>query len=202
MMTKSEIVKIMTLIETSCENALNYKTDEQYDMLVEFWYDCFRNYPKDIMWQAVKQAIMHSEYTKQNWIGAVNKELQKIIAPPEKNDLQLWEEVNEKLYTVYETSRYLKYDQHYEGANRRLQNIYEKLSDDIKLYIVNASDLVRIAELKYGLEDRTGFNIERQSFLKRLPDLRIHRTERAQTEQVLKLVGAEDLKLLLLGNKR
>lgn len=191
----------MTAIETSCENALNYKTAEQYDVLVELWYDCFKDYPKELMWQAVKQAIMHSEYAKQNWIGAVNKELQKFIATPEKNDLQLWEEVNDKLYTVYDTSRYLRYKQHYEEANRRLQNIYEKLSDDIKLYIVNASDLVRIAELKYGSEDRTGFNIERQSFLKRLPDLRIHRTERAQTEQFLKLAGAEDLKLLLGGNK-
>lgn len=189
MASKAEIVKMITAIETSCENAFNYKTDEQYDVLTGLWYDCFKDYPKEVMWQAVKQAVMHSEYAKQNWIGAVNKELQTLIATPEKNDLQLWNELDGTLYTVYDTSRYLQYSQHYEEASCCLNKIYDGLSGDIKLYVVNVSELIRLSELKYGEDDGTAFNIERQSFLKRLPDLRTHRTKRAQAEQFMRLIG-------------
>lgn len=189
MASKAEIVKMITAIETSCENAFNYKTDEQYDVLTGLWYDCFKDYPKEVMWQAVKQAVMHSEYAKQNWIGAVNKELQTLIATPGKNDLQLWNELNDTLYTVYDTSRYLQYEKHYEEASRRLQEIYDELSTDIRLYVGNVSELIRIAELKYGQDDNISFNIERQSFLKRLPDLRVHRTQRAQAERFMRLIG-------------
>lgn len=197
MASKAEIVKMITAIETSCENAFNYKTDEQYDVLTGLWYDCFKDYPKEVMWQAVKQAIMNSEYAKQNWIGAVNKELQTLIATPEKNDLQLWDELNDTLYAVYDTSKYLQYSQHYEGASHRLNKIYDGLSDDVKLYVVNVNELIRISELKYGEEDKTAFNIERQIFLKRLPDLRAHRTERAQAERFMRLIGDNFGKSLL-----
>lgn len=190
---KTDIHKILVLIRANFENSYNFKTEEEARLLVEFWYDSLKQYPKEIVYQAVYSAIKSSEFAPK--IATILNEIRTLTSLNEKTDIELWAELDDKLYEVYETAQYLRYPQHFNEADKKLNEIYATLADEIKLFVVNVSALIEIAAM-----DSESKKFEKARFLKTMPSLREHAKNKVQAEQFLKLAGATDL-TFLIGNK-
>lgn len=185
-----DILDVITLIRVNFDNAYNFKTEEEAKMLVSFWYDSLKEYSKEVVYQAVANAIKHSEYVPK--LANILNEIKALSSLNEKTDIELWAELDDILYEVYDTAQYLRYPQHFESADKKLNELYNALSDDIKLFVVNVSTLIEIAAM-----DKESRKFEKARFLKSMPDLREHAKNKAQAEQFLKLAGAENLSFLI-----
>lgn len=179
---KTDIHKLLVLIRANFENAYSFKTEEEARILIEFWYDSLKEYPQEVVYQAVGNAIRHSEFAPK--IANILNEIKVLNSFNYKTDIELWAELDNVLYEVYDTSRYLRYPQHFDTADKKLNEIYKALSEEIKLFVVNVSTLIEIAEM-----DDESRKFEKARFLKTMPSLREHAKNKAQAEQFLKLVG-------------
>ncbi len=187
---KEDIPKILAFIRTNFENAYSFKTHEDAQLLMEFWYDTLKEYPKEVVTQAVCNAIKHSQFAPK--IANILDEIKALKSVNEKTDIELWAELENVLYTVYDTAQYLRYPQHYDRADKKLNEIYNALSAEIKLFVVNLSTLIEIAEM-----DGESRKYEKARFLRTMPSLREHAENKTQAEQFLRLVGASDMSFLL-----
>lgn len=190
---KTDIHKLLVLIRANFENAYSFKTEEEARLLIEFWYDSLKGYPKEVVYQAVGNAIKHSEFAPK--IANILNEIKVLNSVNEKTDIELWAELDDVLYEVYDTAQYLRYPQHFNEADKKLNEIYNALSDEVKLFVVNVSTLMEIAAM-----DSESRKFEKARFLKSMPSLREHASNKAQSEQFLKLAGGGGL-IFLLGNK-
>lgn len=190
---KTDIHKILVLIRTNFENSYNFKTEEEARLLVEFWYESLKEYPKEVVYQAVYSAVRRSEFAPK--IATILNEIKTLNSVNEKTDIELWTELEDVLYEVYETAQYMRYPQHYHNAEKKVNKIYSDLSDEIKLFVVNVSTLIEISAM-----DSESRKFEKARFLKTMPSLRQHAKDKVQAEQFLKLIGATDL-TFLIGNK-
>lgn len=190
---KTDIHKLLVLIRANFENSYNFKTEEEARLLIEFWYDSLKQYPKEVVYQAIGNAIKHSEFAPK--IANVLNEINSLNSLNEKTDIELWAELDNILYEVYDTAQYLRYPQHFDEADKKLNEIYNTLSGEIKLFVVNVSTLIEIANM-----DSESRKFEKARFLKTLPSLKEHAKNKAQAEQFLKLAGVSDL-TFLIGNK-
>lgn len=184
-----DILNIIALIRVNFENSYNFKTEEEAKLLVEFWFKSLKEYPKELVCQAANNAIKHSEFAPK--IANIINEIKALNAINEKTDIELWAELDNILYEVYDTAQYLRYQQHFDNADKKLNAIYNSLSDEIKLFVVNVSTLIEIAAM-----DSESRKFEKSRFLKIMPSLREHAKHKVQAEQFLKLTGAKDLTLL------
>lgn len=179
---KTDIHKLLVLIRANFENAYNFKTKEEAALLIEFWFDTLKNYPKELVYQAVGNSIKHSEFAPK--IASVLKEIERLTSVNEKTDIELWSELDEVLYEVDDAAKYLRYPQQCEEAHKKIQEVYRTLSDEIKLFVVNTSTLVEIARM-----DGESRKFEKARFLKAMPSLREHSRDKKDAEQFLLAVG-------------
>lgn len=194
-LTKSTVSQILELIRTAYDNVYIGKSESDMYNLVELWYDCLKEYPQEVVLQATKNAIKHSEFAPR--IATVVAEIKKLIDSVSKTDMELWAELNGILYSVYDTSQYLRYPQHYESARIKIQKIYGGLSEDLKLYIVNVASLIELA--KMSERDRESFRFEKSRFLKMMPELKSRSKDKKAAETFLRITGSKDLIQLLGG---
>lgn len=162
---KQDVIKILTLIRANYDNAYAHTSPEEAEMLVNFWYDCLNKFSYEIVYEATQNAICKSEYIPR--LANIVSEAEKLVSPDKKSDEELWAELSDKLSQVYDVSRYLLYPQHYKKASEQLDKIYDSLSDEIKLYVVNVSTMIEISEMP---TDKLGF--EKARFFKQMPVLR------------------------------
>lgn len=191
---KTDIHKLLVLIRANFENAYNFKTKEEATLLIEFWFDSLKGYPKELVYQAVGNAIKHSEFAPK--IATVLSEIERLNSVNRKTDIELWAELDEVLYDVYDTAQYLRYPQHYERAHKTIQEIYTALSDEIKLFVVNTANLIEISRM-----DSEGLKFEKARFLKAMPSLRKHSRDRKAAEQFLLATGITKQDLFLGFNR-
>lgn len=190
-LTKSTIPKILELIRTAYDNVFAGKSEQDMYNLVELWYDCLREYSYEVVLQATKNAIKRSEFPPR--IATVINEIKRLQTADKKTGVELWAELDGVLYAVYETAQYLRYPQHYENARAKLKKLYDGLSEDLKLYVVNVASLIELA--RTSETDKESFKYEKARFLKMIPDLQAHTEDRRSAETFLRLVGQENLKL-------
>lgn len=190
-LTKSTITQILELIRTAYDNVYIGKSEQDMFNLVELWYDCLKEYPQELVLQATKNAIKSCEFPPR--IANVVSEVKKLQQANCKTDMELWAELDSLLYVVYDTAKDLRYPQTYASARLKLQSIYDKLSEEIKLYIVNVSSLIDLAEMSE--RDKESFKFEKARFLKTLPALKNQALERKAAEEFLRLTGLGSLKL-------
>lgn len=182
-LTKKEIVKIITAIKVQCPEALPYKNESEFDILVEMWHDILKEYPQEVVWQAVRNALKNTVYQKQNWIGAISQEIEKMQVAYEKSAEELWAELTGVLHDVSECAYRFKFTMierngktQGENARLRVNEIYNNLSPEIKEYVRNQYTLMDFAELT----DQQ-LNFEKGRFLKTIPQIKERAKTRAQT---------------------
>ena len=190
---KSDIIRIFGIIKAAYENAFFSKTESEINILKEFWYDSLKDYPKELVFTAVKSAIQASEFAPK--ISTVLAEVKKLTEANKKTDVELWSELEDTFYPVYRATLYLRYEQYHKWASDKIKQIYEKLSDEIKLYVVNSSTLKELATLANRSDD-DGIKYEKARFLKLMPDLRVKQASRAEAKQFLQLCEANGINLI------
>lgn len=180
-LTKRDIGIYLVKINLNFENAYNFGDDEQ-SLLVESWYEALSEYPKEICDRAVNNALKYARFAPK--LGDIVEEIQKFMNADSKSDEELWAELMNVTAKVYDISRYLKYEQYFKNATSKLRDIYEGLSGELKLYVVNISTLIEISELP-----RESLPYEKARFFKQMPVLRRHAEEKQTAKKLLESVS-------------
>ncbi len=138
-LTKKDIFRYILKIQLNFENAYRFDTDEERLLLIESWMDVFGGYPKEVCDAAVNNALSHAKFAPR--MGDITEEIQIILNGNKKTDAELWAEITDLKYEIYDKSRYLKYPQHFDRYYGELNRIYDSLDDELKLYFVNCNPL-------------------------------------------------------------
>ena len=180
--TKQGVLKIITAIKANYSEAYVGYGEEEMALLRDCWYEGLKIYPRVIVMQAVQKAIENSVFAPK--LATIIKEIKAIMSASEPTDEQLWASLTDVLSEVYQVSRYLSYPQHYAWASKKLDEIYEKLDDNLKLFVVNRSTLVELSEMS---DD--SLHYERARFFKQMPILKSHAEDKANATAFLTQVG-------------
>lgn len=179
--TKQEIVKIITAIKVQCPEALPIKNEMEFDILVDMWHEILKEYPQEVVWQAVRNSLKNTVFQKQNWIGAICQEIEKMQVAYEKTESELWgeltatfAEVNRQVYRF--KFNFVESNGKTQGENARLrvEDIFNNLAPELKEYVRNMYGLIELADLT-----DSQLNFEKGRFLKVMPQLK----QRARTRQ-------------------
>jgi hypothetical protein len=172
--TKSEIVKIITAIKVQCPEAIPYKTSDELDMVVNTWFEVFKAYPKEVVWVATTNALKSTVFQKQNWLGAIYKEIENLQIAYEKSETELWAELTGVLREVhrnYYAFRFNAMDANGktqgDNARDRVEAIFNGLSPELKEYCRNQRGLIEIAEY-----DAEKLSFERGRFMRDISNIK------------------------------
>lgn len=175
---KEDIISFLTLIGANYDNAYASTDKNVTKMLIDLWYEYLNKYSYEVVYEATKKAISKSEYVPR--LANIINEAENLVAVDKKSDEELWAELTDKLYEVYDLSRYLSYPQHYENASKKLDEIYASLPEELKLYVVNVSTLIEIS----GLPPEN-LVYEKARFFKQMPVLRTHVKDKQAAQLLL-----------------
>jgi hypothetical protein len=193
-LNKSDILQILTLIRANYENAYANTSDEEAALLVQFWHESLKPYPKTLVFEGTKNAIRNSEFPPR--LATILNEIKKLTAANEPTFEELWAELNGVLGKVYDISRYLCYPQHYKQATDKIESIFKNLSRDLQLYLVTPSALIELSEMS-----QESLTFEKARFFKSMPPLRKNLQDRTQAQQFL-AICEQKTKINLLENKK
>lgn len=189
----TDIIEIIALIRANYDNAYANTDDKQAELLVKFWYDSLKGYDRVTVLEAAKNAVKHCQFAPR--LADLIREIDALNSLGKKTDEQLWAELTDVLGRIYQISRYLPYPQYRKWASEKIAEIFDALSEELKLYLVNTSTLIEISELP-----AENLIYEKNRFLKRVPALRQY-TENQQDAQRFLTLCDQHMKKLGNGNK-
>lgn len=203
--TKIEIVKIIAAIKIQCPEALPYKNEAESDILVDMWFDILKDYPKEVVWAAVRKALRNTVFQKQNWIGAICQEIEQMQVAFEKSDLELWTELTGVLHEVHRNYYAFRFNAIEDNgktqgdiARERVAAIFEGLSPELKEYCRTQRGLIEIAE--YTDEQ---LSYERGRFMKTIPQIKTRERVRKTTPtELAKLIQGVEAHVSIEGNSQ
>lgn len=186
-LTKNDVIKIIELIRVNYDNAYTGLSADETRLLVEFWHESLKKYPREAVNEAVKNAINSCEYAPR--LANVVEQIKRIRGANAPSDQQLWAELVGVLNKVYQISRYIPYPQYSQWTNEELNKVYDGLSDELKLFVVNRSTLIEISEMTVE-----NLQYERARFFKQMPVLRQHYYDSLEAKEFLLIADNEELK--------
>ncbi len=190
---KNDIIKIITLIKVNYDNAYPDGDGESTKTLIEFWYNCLKKYPKEIVFQAVENTVKHCKFTPR--LADIIEEIDKILISRAPSLDALWEELTSILLKVFEVSRYIGYPQYSQWTNEQLDGLYDSLNPELKLYVTTRSALVQLSELS-----GESLQYERVRFLKAMPEIRNNYYENLGSDKIAALLENADGDKQIPGN--
>lgn len=177
-LTPAAVATYIIKIQLNFENAYVTSNDTDRQLLISSWYEALCEYPKEICDKAVNNALKKAKFAPR--LGDITEEINNLLCADSLSDEQLWAELSAVLGKVYDISRYLTYPQYVNWANAKLNEIYSSLSDELKLFVVNVSTLVDIAEMS-----DESLQFERARFFKQMPQLKKHGAQKAAAQKFL-----------------
>lgn len=193
-LTKNDVIKIIELIRVNYDNAYSGLSKDETVLLVDFWYESLKDYHKDIVFLCTKNAISACDYAPR--LANIVKEIHRIQEAGSATTEQLWAELNGVLSKVYQISRYLPYSQYSQWTQKELDAIYNSLSEDVKLFVVNRSTLIEISEMS-----EESLQFERARFFKQMPLLRQHKNDSVAAKELIRIAnGNQNVKKLKTDN--
>ena len=170
--SKKDILMILTKIRVNFENAYKCKNDTEQLLLIESWHDVLTEYPREVVFEAVKQALKTAKFAPR--LGDITEKIEEMREAYEKSDEELWAELTGVLrevercaysfrYTYVDESGISQGDQ----ARRRVAQIFDGLSPELQNYCRDQRGLVELS--KYTGEQ---LSYERGRFLRNMPQLR------------------------------
>ncbi|MGN1103625.1 MAG: replicative helicase loader/inhibitor [Candidatus Coproplasma sp.] len=179
---RQDIVTYILKIRLNFENAYPTANDEEFDLLVESWFDILKEYPKEICDRAVNNALKNAKFAPR--LGNISEEIENLLNEGAKSDEELWAELVAILPKVYEISRYSPYSQYSAWAQAKLNEIFNSLDQSLQAYVVNTSTLVELSELTTD-----DLKFEKARFFKQAPTLRKRATEQKKAQLFLEKVA-------------
>lgn len=185
--SKSECVKIITTIKAQNPESLQYKNSSEFELLVDVWFDVLKEYPKELVWAAVRNALKKTIYQKPNWIGVICQEIECLRTTNEKTDGELWGELISALNKVNRVM-YFGLTPHWDN-NKRIEpieevgKVYNKLDPILRSYVGGISELI-------ALSKEETLEYEKGRFLKAVIQLRQkEKTKKEMPADLAKLVN-------------
>ncbi|MDE6790302.1 MAG: hypothetical protein K2J61_01130 [Clostridia bacterium] len=175
---REDIIKLLIKIQLNFENAYTASNDLERELLVESWYEALCEYPKEVCMLAVNNVLKRAKFAPR--LGDITEEITKLLYPEAKTDDELWAELNSVLPRVYDLSRYLSYPQYVKWANEKLDKVYSELSEELKLFVVNRSTLVDVAEMS-----PEALQFERTRFFQQMPVLKKHKSDKEAAQKFI-----------------
>lgn len=183
-----DIVNALCSIRLIFPSAYPTENEIAENALIQMFYKMFAQYDRRLFYEAVKMAIEQSEfYPKPATIKAA---IEKLTSKDDKSELELWAELDGVLADVYRISQHLIYEKEAKQASAKLAEIYNALSADIRLYVINVADLISLSS-----KTAEELNYEKGRFLKMLPELKQKKADRMAAQNFMRLMG-EQKKLL------
>ncbi|MCM1546264.1 MAG: replicative helicase loader/inhibitor [Clostridiales bacterium] len=167
-LTPAAVATYIIKIKLNFENAYVTSNETERELLIASWYEALHEYPKEICDKAVNNALKKAKFAPR--LGDVTEEINNLLNANCPSDEELWAELSSVLGKVYDISRYLKYPQYMIWASRKIAEIYGNLNEELKLFVVNTSELVELAEMS-----AENLQFERARFFKQIPVLKKHR---------------------------
>ena len=177
-LTPATVATYIIKIKLNFENAYVTSNDMERELLIASWYEALCEYPKEICDKAVNNALKKAKFAPR--LGDITEEINNLISANAPSDEELLAERSSVLGRVYDISRYLTYPHYVNWANEKLSEIYSGLSEELKLFVVNVSTLVDIAEMT---DDSLQF--ERARFFKQMPQLKKHGAQKTTAQKFL-----------------
>ena len=200
MIDKGEIVKIITAIKIQCPEGLQAKTQEELSLLVNLWYESLKEYPKEVVWTGVRNALKNTVYQKQNWLGAICVEIKKIADSFDRNGVELWEELRRVLFRIsddvflaYSNATFVEENgkQQRHNAYDRIVEVYNAMEELLKKYVCTVGRLIQLSRM----EERD-LEIERARFLKAIPEMiEKDKVQKSLPKNILQMASKNSLRL-------
>lgn len=190
--SKTDIVKYITIIRVNFDNAFNCQTKEEQRLLVESWYAILSQYPKELCDRAVTVALENAKQGRAPRIGDIVTVIRQIENAHGKSETELWAELESVLYEVSDCASMFRFTAPSEQrpeltqgeyAKVRIQEIYEGLDPLIKEYLKGSGALTSLAVA--GEEQA---HIEKGRFLKMIPILRTRVKVQKETPETVKQI--------------
>ncbi len=181
-LNRQSIIIYLTKIRLNFENAYPTRSDAEFDLLVESWFDALKQYTKEVCDLAVNNALKKAKFAPR--LGDITEEAENILNADLKTDEELWAELTSVLHRVYEISRYSIYPQYVNWTQAKLNEIYNSLDKIIRAYVVNTSALVEVSELT-----DEALRFEKTRFFKQIPLLRKKHIEREKAQLLLQSIA-------------
>lgn len=200
--SKKDILMILTKIRVNFENAYKCQNDTEQLFLIESWHDVLTEYPREVVFEAVKQALKTAKFAPR--LGDITEKIEEMREAYEKSDAELWAELTGVLrevercaysfrYTYVDESGISQGDQ----ARRRVAQIFDGLSPELKNYCRDQRGLVELSQ--YTGEQ---LSYERGRFLRNMPQLRkIQRIRGNMAAGLAQLVQGVSAHLQIEANK-
>lgn len=181
-LTPEDILTYIYKIQLNFDNSYQTSSINERKLLISSWYEILCKYPKEICDKAITNTLRKASFAPR--IGDIVNEIENILNADSKSDEELWAELMNVTTKVYDISRYLKYEQYFKNATAKLRDIYDGLSGELKLYVVNISTLIEISELP-----RESLPYEKARFFKQMPVLRRHAEEKQTAKKLLESIS-------------
>lgn len=197
MIDKSDIAKVIQVIRINYDNKAYNLSAEELSMLIDFWYDSLKEYPKELVLEATKRAIQSSEFAPK--IATILSEIEKLLCANDPSDTELWDKIIKTLPIVIglrkKTEYYgTEYYGDYARVDKEIEDIFNELPAECKSYFVDKLNLIALAYHWYNEEDEI-VSIEKSRFFKMIANLR-QRTKSKQFMESAGLLETNDRKLI------
>lgn len=182
---KTDVLDYITVIRLNFDGAYKTTEKDEFERLIQSWYNILKAYPKEVCDKAVESALKTSEFTPR--IGTIVKEIEKICAAQEKSSETLWAEVisvlykvNEELWRVRFTAIESNGKSQGDNAKERIYATFNSLPLELREYLQNTGALITLAQM-----DEKSLAFEKNSFIKALPNIKNRLRIRAELSNLL-----------------
>lgn len=187
-MTIEETRQILSIIKGAYPQTFKSFDDEQAQMLLDIWYEVFKNTPAILVIKAVKNIIAHDVREFAPNPGIVNNRIKELITDtPESAAETAWKQLKTAARSVRRYEGYCAEDAEH---NRK---VYENLPDLLRT-LYTMSDIYRLADMpSKDLE-----SYEKPRFLKTYSAVRETEVKTAMSTGNFGAIASKD-KMLALG---
>ena len=167
MASKNKIIEMIAAIKTIYPY---YAKETDVEMLVKTWSILLKDFPDNVVEAAFYKCLQTCKMPPTP--ADIIEKIEAIVSANETSDEELWTELTKALRIVEGELYYIQYPKPFVDHRKNIQNVWDNLSEKIKLYLGGKGELMRMArtytddELKY----------EKTRFLKAMPTIKT-RTE-------------------------
>lgn len=164
-MTKEIVFKMIQIIKKNYNYAYKDLTASDLEELVDFWYDCLKDYDKQIVATAFRQTII--ECKMQPTLADIIEHIKELQNAGVGNDAELWNILDTARQKVATICGLFDWDTYIRGEKRiypmqELENIYSELPVELQEWVGGKQGLKALSFIK----DETSLNVEKARFMK------------------------------------
>lgn len=163
MASKNKIIEMIASIKTIYPY---YAKETDVEMLVRTWTVLLKDYPDNVIEAAFYKCLQTCKMPPTP--ADVIEKIEAMIAVSEPSDEELWHEFMVALKKTSTEVYRIQYPVHGEDHRQNIQNIWDNLSEKIKLYLGSKGELIRMA--RFSTDEELKF--EKTRFLKTMPSLK------------------------------